>query len=103
MDGRLRRCSRDGVAGAPAGVLEDHADLAEGLLALHQATAEPRWLAAAGDLLDTVLAQFADGRGGFYDTADDAEQLIHRPWDPTDNRRRPGRPPRPGRCSRTPR
>jgi uncharacterized protein YyaL (SSP411 family) len=84
VHGRLRRTSRNGIAGAPAGVLEDHADLAEGLLALHQATADPRWLAVAGELLDTVLARFADGRGGFHDTADDAEQLIRRPWDPTD-------------------
>ena len=40
--------SRDGVVGAAAGVLEDYGDLAEGLLALHQATGEPRWLAARG-------------------------------------------------------
>src|SRR5829696_2054832 len=84
VDGRLRRTSRHGVAGQPAGVLEDYADLAEGLLALHQATAGPRWLTAAGELLEVVLARFADGRGGFHDTADDAEQLIRRPWDPTD-------------------
>src|SRR5690349_18472031 len=84
VHGRLRRSSRGGIVGAPAGVLEDYADLAEGLLALHQATGQPRWLAAAGDLLDTVLARFADGRGAFHDTADDAEQLIRRPWDPTD-------------------
>jgi uncharacterized protein len=82
--GRLLRTSRDGVAGANPGVLEDYADLAEGLLALHQATADPRWLTAAGELLDVVLARFADGSGGFYDTADDAETLIRRPWDPTD-------------------
>ena len=72
------------MVGAPAGVLEDYADVAEGLLALHQATAEPRWLDAAGGLLDVVLARFGDGRGGFHDTADDAEALIRRPWDPTD-------------------
>jgi uncharacterized protein YyaL (SSP411 family) len=84
VGGRLRRTSRDGVVGEPAGVLEDHADVAEGLLALHQATAEPRWLEAAGELLDTVLARFSDGRGGFHDTADDAEELIRRPWDPAD-------------------
>ncbi len=84
VGGRLRRTSRNGVVGEPAGVLEDYADLAEGLLALHQATAEPRWLAAAGELLDVVLAHFGDGRGGFHDTADDAEALIRRPWDPTD-------------------
>ena len=38
---RLRRVSRDGVVGAPAGVLEDYADVAEGLLALHAVTGEP--------------------------------------------------------------
>jgi uncharacterized protein len=84
VGGRLLRTSRDGVAGANAGVLEDYADVAEGLLALHQATADPRWLATAGDLLDVVGSRFTDGAGGFYDTADDAETLIRRPWDPTD-------------------
>jgi uncharacterized protein len=81
---RLRRTSRQGRAGEHAGILEDYADLAEGLLALHQATGEARWLDAAGELLDVVLARFADGSGGFFDTADDAETLIRRPWDPTD-------------------
>jgi len=84
VEGRLRRTSRRGRVGKPAGVLEDYADLSEGLLALHQVTGTPRWLTAAGDLLDVVLAHFGDGRGGFYDTADDAEGLIRRPWDPTD-------------------
>ena len=62
VDGRLRRASRDGVAGRHAGVLEDYGDLAEGLLALHQATAEGRWLELAGDLLDVVAEQFVDAR-----------------------------------------
>ena len=89
VDGRLRRVSRDGVVGDPAGVLEDYADVAEGLLALLAVTGDPRWLAAAGSLLDTVLEQFADGAGGFYDTADDradaALAAMRRPQDPTDN------------------
>ena len=85
VDGRLRRVSRDGVVGAPAGVLEDHGDVAEGLLALHQVTGERRWLDLAGSLLDLAVAHFADGSGGFFDTADDAEQLVRRPQDPTDN------------------
>jgi uncharacterized protein len=82
-DGRLRRASRDGVAGAPAGVLEDYGDLAEGLLALHQATGEGRWLELAGDLLDVVVEQFVDA-DGWHDTAVDAEALLHRPFDPAD-------------------
>src|SRR4051812_8917620 len=83
VDGRLRRVSRDGVAGAPAGVLEDYGDLAEGLLALHQATGEGRWLELAGDLLDVVAEQFIDA-AGWHDTAADAEALVYRPFDPAD-------------------
>jgi hypothetical protein len=83
VDGRLRRASRDGVAGAHAGVLEDYGDLAEGLLALHQATADGRWLQRAGDLLDVVVDQFVDA-DGWHDTAADAEALVHRPFDPAD-------------------
>ncbi len=85
VDGRLRRTSRDGVAGSAVGVLEDYGDLADGLLVLHQATADPQWLRAAGELLDVALARFGDGDGGFFDTADEAERLVCRPRDPTDN------------------
>ncbi|MGP4099996.1 thioredoxin domain-containing protein [Nonomuraea sp. KM90] len=84
-DGRLLRTSRDGRAGTNAGVLEDYANLAEGLISLYGVTGEARWLRLAGSLLDTVLDRFADGTGGFYDTADDAERLFQRPQDPTDN------------------
>jgi uncharacterized protein YyaL (SSP411 family) len=79
VEGRLRRSSRDGVVGNAVGVAEDYGDLAEGLLALHQATGEPHWLAASADLLDTALSHFAAGDGGFHDTADDAEALFTRP------------------------
>ena len=83
---RLTRTSRDGVAGAHnPGVLEDYADLAEGLLALYAVTGEPRWFGFAGQLLDVVLDRFRDESGLFYDTADDSEALIFRPADPTDN------------------
>jgi uncharacterized protein YyaL (SSP411 family) len=85
VDGRLRRVSRDGVAGSAAGVLDDYGCVAEAFCALHQLTGEGRWLDLAGRLLDTALAHFGDGRGGFYDTADDAETLVTRPADPTDN------------------
>jgi uncharacterized protein YyaL (SSP411 family) len=83
VDGRLRRASRDGVAGRYAGVLEDYGDLAEGLLSLHQATGEGRWLELAGNLLDVVADQFIDAEG-WHDTAADAEALVHRPFDPGD-------------------
>ncbi|MGC4804319.1 thioredoxin domain-containing protein [Micromonospora sp. DT233] len=85
VDGRLRRVSRDGTVGAPAGVLEDYGCVAEAFCAMHQLTGEGRWLTLAGELLDTALARFAAPGGGFYDTADDAERLVTRPADPTDN------------------
>jgi len=85
VDGRLRRSSKDGVAGGAPAVAEDYGDLAEGLLALHQATGEPDWLAWAGELLDLAGRHFAAPDGGFFDTADDAEQLFARPRDPADN------------------
>ena len=58
----------------------------------------------AGALLDVVLAHFADGDGGFFDTADDAEALLRRPQDPTDNATPSGSVgARRARCSPTPR
>jgi uncharacterized protein YyaL (SSP411 family) len=69
-----------------AGVPDDHGCLADGLLALHQATGEPRWLDAATGLLDVALEHFAHGGpGAFRDTTDDAETLLHRPRELTDN------------------
>ena len=85
LEGRLRRTSRDGAVGSAPGVAEDYGDLADGLLTLHQATGEPRWLETAGELLETALEHFRADDGGFYDTADDAEELLRRPRDPSDN------------------
>ncbi|MFG3386912.1 thioredoxin domain-containing protein [Streptomyces rochei] len=82
---RLYRTSKDGRAGAHAGVLEDYADVAEGFLALASVTGEGVWLDFAGLLLDHVLTRFRDDSGSLYDTASDAERLIRRPQDPTDN------------------
>jgi uncharacterized protein YyaL (SSP411 family) len=86
VDGRLRRASLSGVVGDSAAILEDHAMLATGLLALYQLTADEAWLTTATDLLDTALQHFADPQrpGRWYDTADDAEQLMLRPADPAD-------------------
>ncbi|MEV6370271.1 thioredoxin domain-containing protein [Micromonospora musae] len=91
VDGRLRRVSRDGVVGEPAGVLEDYGCVAEAFCAMHQLTGEGRWLELAGQLLDVALDRFAAPGGGFYDTADDAERLVTRPADPTDNATPSGR------------
>ncbi len=86
VDGRLRRASLGGRVGESAAILEDYATLATGLLALYQLTAEAGWLAAATGLLDTALTHFADPDrpGRWFDTADDAEQLMVRPADAID-------------------
>jgi uncharacterized protein YyaL (SSP411 family) len=85
VDGRLRRVSRDGRVGKHLAVLEDYADVSEGLLALYSATGDLDQLRGAHALLEVVLTQFRDDRGGLFDTAHDAEQLVRRPQDPTDN------------------
>jgi uncharacterized protein YyaL (SSP411 family) len=88
VDGRLRRVSRDGAVGRHLAVLEDYADVAEGLLALYSSTGDLDQLRGAHSLLEVVLTEFPDGNGGFWDTADDAhrdEPLVRRPQDPTDN------------------
>ena len=86
VDGRLRRASLGGRVGDSAAILEDYATLATGLLTLHQITGEAQWLDAATGLLDTALDHFADREraGRWFDTADDAEQLMVRPADPLD-------------------
>jgi len=82
--GRLSRSWKDGRA-LHSGVLEDYANLAEGLLALYEATFDERWFVAARDLGDQIIAHFTDLSGGFFDTADDHEALITRPKSLQDN------------------
>jgi hypothetical protein len=86
VDGlHLARTSLDGMAGAAAGVLEDYADLAEGLVALVCVTGEARYLAAAGELLDAVLARFADRDGVLHDVAaDELDPVLARVRRPRD-------------------
>jgi len=85
VDGRLRRASLGGVVGRPDGVLDDYGCVAEAFCAVHQLTGEGRWLDLAGTLLDAAQTHFSSADGAFHDTADDAEQLVARPADPTDN------------------
>ncbi len=67
------------------GYLEDYTHVAEGLLALYEATFDARYFIAARELMEAALAHFADPQGGFYDTSDDHEQLVLRPKDLQDN------------------
>ena len=80
----LLRVSRDGTAGAHAGVLEDYACVAHGFLGLLSATGDVAWATHARGLLNRALSWRADD-GGFYDTGESAERLLVRPRDPSDN------------------
>jgi uncharacterized protein YyaL (SSP411 family) len=82
---RFARTSRDGVAGRSSAVLEDLGCTAEAFIAVLGVTGDAVWLDRSRALLDRALAHFADGDGGYYDTADDAEALVVRPQDPSDN------------------
>ncbi len=62
-DGRLLHRYRAGDA-AIAGLLDDYAFVTWGLIELHQATLETRWLVEAVRLADIMLAEFADGEDG---------------------------------------
>jgi uncharacterized protein YyaL (SSP411 family) len=76
--GNLLRTYKDGRAHLNA-YLEDHAFLLEALLTLYEATFEARWFAEAQALADVTIERFGDpGRGGFYSTSSDHEELIAR-------------------------
>ena len=85
QDGRLLRTYRNGEAKLLA-YLEDYAFVADGLLALYEATFQPRWLEEAAKLADSMIDLFWDDAvGGFYDTGRDHEDLVLRPRDTFDN------------------
>jgi len=84
--GRLFRTWKAGSEAKYNAYLEDYAFLADGLLALYEATFEARWVDWARELAELMLTHFRDAtNGGFFDTSDDHEQLIHRPKDLQDN------------------
>ena len=84
-DGRLLRTYRNGEAKLN-GYLEDYAFLIDGLLALHEATLDGRWLDESISLGEAMVDLFwEESEGRFYDTGRDHEELVLRPRDYTDN------------------
>ncbi len=83
-DGRLLRVSRHGLPGAHAGVLEDYGCVAEAYLVLLGVTGDRVWFERAQGMLDQVLDRFA-AEVGFHDTDAEADALLVRPQDPSDN------------------
>jgi uncharacterized protein YyaL (SSP411 family) len=84
-DGRLHRSYKSGRARFN-GYLEDYAMVADGLVALYEATFETRWLVEADALMDAVSELFwNEEERAFYDTPADHEELVTRPRDVYDN------------------
>ena len=84
-DGRLLRSWRAGRTSG-AGYLDDYANVAHGLIELHTATGELRWLEEARRLALLAVDLFADDEhGGFFLAPRDGEQLIARTKDLDDN------------------
>ncbi len=84
-DGRVLRSVREGrVSGR--GFLDDHANVAHGLLELHVATGDVRWLLEARRIVDLAVDLFADDeRGGFFLAPSDGEPLAARSKDLDDD------------------
>jgi uncharacterized protein YyaL (SSP411 family) len=84
-DDQVLRSYKDGVAKIP-GFLEDYAAVGLGAYALYQLTFDRKWLERAHRLADAIMARFWDDDAqAFFDTAADAEPLVTRPRDVTDN------------------
>ena len=78
-DGRLKHTYKDGQARID-GYLEDYAFVIEGLLRLHQATSDGRWLREAMRLTRVMVEEFWDESARlFYDTGTRHEALFMRP------------------------
>jgi hypothetical protein len=81
----LWRTMRDGRARRPA-YLDDYANAAHGLIELHIATGELRWLLAARRIALEAVELFADDeRGGFFLAPAGAEELVARRKELDDN------------------
>jgi uncharacterized protein YyaL (SSP411 family) len=77
-DGGLLRTWKDGRAHIDA-FLDDHAYLLQALVALYEATFDPRWYGEAVAIADVLVARFADPeRGGFFTTREDASVWARR-------------------------
>ncbi len=83
-DGALYRCWRDGALSQRA-FLDDHAALAQGLLALYSADFDLRWYSAAALQADAILAEFASPSGGFFDARADHATPLARPQNLVDS------------------
>lgn len=84
VDGRLQRTSTSGQVRLN-GYLEDYSFFIDGLVALHEATGDSRWLEQAGSLQQMQDGLFWDeANASYFFTSSDHESLLARACDATD-------------------
>ena len=84
-DGRLFRSTRGGRTSG-LGFLDDYANVAHGLIELHAATGELRWLHEAHRLAELAVELFADAEhGGFFLSPADGDMRVPRTKDLQDS------------------
>jgi len=83
-DGRLRHALRQGRLAHPA-TLDDYAAMIRAAAALHEATGDPALIAQAEAWAAILDAHYRHPSGGYWFAADDAGDLIQRPFHANDN------------------
>ncbi len=84
-NGRVWRVHRSGRTHTP-GFLEDQASVGLAFTAVYSVTCDVAWLQRAREAAEYMVESFHDAASAvFYDTAHDAERLITRPHEITDN------------------
>ena len=84
IDGNLGRCLTSNKLSGLA-FLDDYAFVAEGYIALYEASLDESWLLKSKKLVDKTLASFHDSRGGmFYFTSKEQETIVARKMELTD-------------------
>ncbi|MFZ9028747.1 MAG: thioredoxin domain-containing protein, partial [Crocinitomicaceae bacterium] len=84
-DGKiLKRNFKNGVSTIDA-FLEDYAHMIDGLIALHQADLDEKWINAAVQLTEKTIEEFSDEKSGMFFFTDSRSNLIARKMEVNDN------------------
>ncbi|MFM7069698.1 MAG: thioredoxin domain-containing protein, partial [Actinomycetes bacterium] len=84
-DGRWLRSWQHTAGAQHLAYAADHGALIDGFITLYEASGHLRWLDEAATTADALLTLFWDPAGGVWTTGNDAESLVARPKDLTDN------------------
>ena len=81
---QLKRNFKNGYSTIDA-FLEDYAHMIDGLIALHQADLDEKWINAAVQLTEKTIEEFSDEKSGMFFFTDSSSNLIARKMEVNDN------------------